>query len=127
MSGPDHYVTAAMTTLVETRPIAAALEDWIRLAGSDAGREARTVEALAIIDRLGKFIAFEQLVVDAAADPPTNVRTLFEHRARRDWHPSMGDDAPAHGYPRPSAEAQEQAREEHRHDVQMGRYYEDGA
>lgn len=88
MSGPDHYVTAAMQTIVETRPVAAALEDWIRLAAAGPARDARTVEALAIVDRLGEFMAFEGMVADEAEDAP-NVVGIFERRARAAGHPSM--------------------------------------
>lgn len=128
MSGPDWYVTQAMQTIVETRPVAAALEDWIRLAAAGPARDARTVEALAIVDRLGKFMAFEGMVADEAEDTP-NVVPIFERRARAAGHPSAGgefdyrrargaavgpepaediirrlrdgDDCSAHGLPRP--------------------------
>lgn len=108
----DHFISAQARAVLDAQPFAAALETWIRAAPTQAAREARTVEALAVMDRIGKFIAFETLTLEAA-DP--NGVGLFDraHRARRDRHPSSGQ---------PSAEARALAVEEYRHDRDRGEY-----
>ena len=120
----ENYITPLAAGLLDIAPLDAALHDWIMAAPDDGTQIARAKVALACVDLIAEHMAREVLAAEIT-EARTNVVGLFEQRARRDWHPSMGDDAPVHGYPRPSAEAQEQAAEEMRHDIAMGRYWDE--
>lgn len=115
----ENYITAGIADLV---PVQEALTVWAHSAG-EAEAPARLMLASLHLVQLRQHVEIERVVWDAANEP--NVVGLFEHRARRSGHPCISDDAPVHGYPRPSADAVALAAEEMRHSVTSGDYFGD--